>query len=92
MPSLKNNTFAYKKIRMENIALENLKTRRSIRKYQSDRMPAQKLIDQVIEAGTYAPTGMGMQSPIIVAVTNRSVRNHLSALNAAVMVGKRNSE
>lgn len=70
---------------MENIALENLKTRRSIRKYQSDRMPAQKLIDQVIEAGTYVPTGMGMQSPIIVAVTNRSVRNHLSALNAAVM-------
>ena len=50
-----------------------------------DRMPAEELIGQIIEAGTYAPTGRGMQSPRIVVVTDRTVRDRLSALNAAVM-------
>lgn len=66
-------------------ALEAMKTRRSVRAYDPERMPAQELLDQIIEAGTYAPTGMGKQSPIIVGVTNRSVRDRLSQLNAQVM-------
>jgi nitroreductase len=70
---------------MSNITLEDLKTRRSIRKYQSDKMPSEELIHQVVEAGTYAPTGMGMQSPIIIAVTNKATRDLLSKLNANVM-------
>lgn len=68
-----------------NAILENMKTRRSVRGYVPDRMPEQELIDQVIEAGTYAPTGMGMQSPVIVAVTNKTVRDRLSKLNAEVL-------
>ena len=68
-----------------NVVLDSLKTRRSIRGYDPDRMPAEELIGQIIEAGTYAPTGRGMQSPRIVAVTDRTVRDRLSALNAAVM-------
>lgn len=64
--------------------LENLKTRRSIRSYQ-DKMPEKELIEKVTEAGTYAPTGMGRQSPVIVAVTNKNVRDRLSRLNAKVM-------
>ena len=71
----------------ENVALENLKTRRAIRAYQ-DKMPDMKLIEQVTEAGTYAPTGMGRQSPIIVAVTDKAMRDRLSQLNAAVMGGE----
>ena len=67
-----------------NNALEVLKTRRAIRAYQ-DRMPEKELIAQIVEAGTYAPTGMGRQSPIIVAVTNREIRNRLSQLNASIM-------
>lgn len=67
-----------------NTIIENMKTRRSIRKYK-DEMPTQDIINQVIEAGTYAPSGMGMQSPIIVAVTDRSTRDRLSKLNAAIM-------
>ena len=39
----------------------------------------------MLEAGTYAPTGMGKQSPIIIAVTNKEVRDKISALNAKVM-------
>jgi len=68
-------------------ALEVLKNRRSIRKYTSE-MPPTELIDKVIEAGTYAPTGMGHQSPIIVAVTDKATRDKLSQLNAQVMGGK----
>ena len=49
--------------------LEALETRRSCRAYTSEPV-APELIDQIIKAGTYAPTGMGRQSPIIVAITN----------------------
>lgn len=66
-------------------ALDVLKTRRSVRSYKLDVIPTQELINQVIEAGTFAPTGMGRQSPIIVAVTNKRVRDKLSLLNAKVM-------
>lgn len=68
----------------ENKALEVLTTRRAIRAYQ-DRMPEKELIEKILEAGTYAPTGMGRQSPVIVAVTNKEIRNRLSRLNAQVM-------
>lgn len=68
-----------------NDVLECLKTRRSVRGYKPDMMPSDKLIAQVIEAGMYAPTGRGAQSPVIVAVTNKAVRDRLSQLNAAVL-------
>ena len=65
-------------------ALECMTTRRSCRAY-SDRMPSREVLERICEAGTYAPTGHGKQSPLIVAVTNREVRDRLSALNAKVM-------
>ena len=68
----------------QNETIENLKTRRSIRAY-TEQMPPKELLEQVIEAGTYAPTGKGNQSPIIVAVTDKTMRDSLSRLNAAVM-------
>ena len=64
--------------------LETIKSRRSIRKYKSDMVPQDKL-EKIIEAGTYAATGMGKQSPIIIAVTNKELRDKLSAMNAKVM-------
>ena len=64
-------------------ALECLKTRRSCRAY-SDRMPSCEVLERICEAGTYAPTGHGKQSPLIVAVTNKEVRDRLSAMNARV--------
>lgn len=67
-----------------NNTLEMLKTRRSIRYYQ-DRIPEKELLDKVLEAGTYAPTGRNNQAPIIVAVTNKEMRDKLSKLNAQVM-------
>ncbi|MBO7699918.1 MAG: nitroreductase [Eubacteriaceae bacterium] len=66
---------------------DNTLSRRSIRKF-TDEMVPDEVIEKIIQAGTYAPTGMGKQSPIIIAVTNREVRDKLSALNASVMGGK----
>ncbi len=65
-------------------ALNVLLTRRGIRNY-TDQVPSRELLEKVLEAGTYAPTGMGAQSPVIVAVTDRATRDRLSRLNAAVM-------
>ena len=64
--------------------LETIKSRRSIRKYKGDMVPQDKL-EKIIEAGTYAATGMGKQSPIIIAVTNKELRDKLSAMNAKIM-------
>ena len=64
--------------------LDKIKSRRSIRKYKGDMVPQDKL-EKIIEAGTYAATGMGKQSPIIIAVTNKELRDKLSAMNAKIM-------
>ena len=69
---------------MNNEVLKAMKTRRSIRKYKSDMIPQDRL-EKIIEAGTYAATGMGKQSPIIIAVTNKELRDKLSAMNAKIM-------
>lgn len=61
-----------------------IKSRRSIRGYKSDEIPADKLA-RILEAGTYAPTGRGKQSPQIIAVKDKAVRDKISALNAAIM-------
>ena len=64
--------------------LTTLKTRRSCRAYKPELIEEEKL-NLIIEAGTYAATGMGKQSPIIIAVTNKEMRDKLSRMNAAVM-------
>ena len=65
-------------------AMVNLLTRRSIRKYKPDMLP-REILARIIEAGTYAPTGKNQQSPIIIAVTNKALRDRMSQLNAAVL-------
>lgn len=64
--------------------LEVLKSRRSCRNFKPELIEDEKL-EKIIEAGTYAATGMGRQSPIIVAVTNREMRDRLSKMNARIM-------
>ncbi len=67
-----------------NEIIKNIVERRSIKKYKSDMVPSE-LIDEVLKAGTFAPTGMNKQSPIIIAITNKEVRDKLSKLNAKIM-------
>lgn len=69
-----------------NEALNAILTRRSVKAYKPE-MPPRELIDEVIKAGTYAPTGMNRQSPIIIAVTDKATRDRLSKLNARIMGG-----
>ena len=64
--------------------LNQIKTRRSVKKYKPDMVP-KEVIDQIMEAGFYAASGMNWQSPIIVAVTNKEVRDKLSEMNAKIM-------
>ena len=64
--------------------IKSIISRRSVKSYKPDAVPAE-LLDAVLEAGTYAPTGRNMQSPIIIAVTDKATRDKLSRLNAEVM-------
>lgn len=64
--------------------LTTLKTRRSCRAYKPDLIEEDKL-NPIIEAGTYAATGMGKQSPIIIAVTDKAMRDKLSKMNASFL-------
>ena len=64
--------------------LTTLKTRRSCRAFKPDLIEEDKL-NAILEAGTYAATGMGKQSPIILAVTDREMRDKLSKMNAAIL-------
>ena len=66
-----------------NEAMQNLLTRRSCRKYKPDMVP-QNVLDEILKAGTYAATGHGNQSPIMIAVTNKELRDKLSKLNAKI--------
>ena len=67
-----------------NAELQALKERRSVRKYKADMVP-QELIEQVIEAGLYAASGHGTQEVIIVAVTNKAVRDKLAQMNREIL-------
>ena len=67
-----------------NETMKTLIERHSCRNYKADPIPAE-ILDQILEAGTYAATGMGKQSPIMIAVTDKKTRDQLSKMNAAVM-------
>ena len=67
-----------------NESIKNMIERRSVRGYKPDMIPKEDL-DLILEAGTYAATGMGMQSPVIIAVTDKATRDQLSKMNADVM-------
>ena len=69
---------------MEKNFLSLIKTRRSVRAYKPQPVPSEAL-DAVLEAGTYAPTGGGRQSPTIIAITDPKYRQEIARLNAEVM-------
>jgi hypothetical protein len=66
-----------------NEVLRAIKERRSIRRFRAD-MPKKDDLDQIIEAGLYAANGRGKQATIIVAVTDKKVRDRLSAVNCSI--------
>ena len=67
-----------------NQVLDAIITRRSVRSYRPDPIP-EDVLERILTAGQYAATGMNRQSPIILAVTDKAVRDELSAMNAAIL-------
>lgn len=67
-----------------NEALNNLLTRRSCRKYKPQQITEAEL-NAVLEAGTYAPTGHGSQSPVMVVVQEPTLLRTVSEMNGKVM-------
>ena len=66
-----------------NEVLKQMKSRRSVRHYKSDMVP-DEMLEAVVAAGTEAASGMNRQTPVIVAVTNKEIRDRLSAVNAEI--------
>lgn len=64
--------------------MEKIVSRRSVRSFKPE-LPEKAVLDEIIKAGTYAATGMNRQSPIIISVTDKKVRDRLSAMNAGIM-------
>ncbi len=67
-----------------NTVIQELKERRSCKKYKDEMIPKED-IEEIIEAGLYAASGQGKQSPIILAITDKETRDQLSKMNAAIM-------
>ena len=65
--------------------LEAMKNRRSIRSYRKDLMIQEDVLQEILKTATYAPTGGGRQSPVIIAIKDKEMRDHISKLNAQIM-------
>ena len=66
-----------------NEIIKAMHERRSIRKFKPN-MPAKEDIEQIINAGLYAANGRGKQATITVAITNKDLRDKLSADNCRI--------
>ena len=70
-----------------NEAIKNLLERRSVRGYKKDLVPAE-VLDEILEAGKYAPSGMGQQKTLMVITQKPELVAKLSKMNADVMGAK----
>ena len=69
---------------MTNEVIQNIITRRSIKQYKDQQITDEEL-QTVLDAGLYAPSGMGMQSPVMVVVQDKDTMAQIVRMNAAVM-------
>ena len=67
-----------------NETIKNLKERRSCRNYKKEQIKDEEL-NEILLAGEYAPTGMGLQSPKMIVLQNKETIERLSKLNAKIM-------
>ena len=73
-----------------NSLLETIVERRTIRRYAPRQLDPQTL-QQILEAGLYAPTGGGRQSPVLLVCRDRAINEQLGRLNRTLF-GKANSD
>ncbi len=67
-----------------NETIKVLCERRSVRNYQEKQVP-KEILDLILKCGTYAPSGRGMQSAIIVAIQDKELINKIAKVNANIM-------
>lgn len=67
-----------------NQTIKDLEERRSIRKFKDEQIKEEEL-KQILEAGEYAPSGMGRQSAIMVVIQDKEIINKISKINARIM-------
>lgn len=67
-----------------NKVIENMKTRRSVRAF-ADTPVQREILDAVVEAGIYAPSGRNRQSAAIIAVTDADTLDKLRRVNAEIL-------
>ena len=60
-----------------NEIIRAMEERRSIRSFKPE-MPPKEVLQQIVEAGLYAASGKGQQAAIVVAVTNKALRDKLA--------------
>lgn len=65
-------------------AMETLINRRSCRAFEPHQIEREKL-EQILDAGMYAPSGMSRQPVRFVVVQNEAVREQLTRMNAEIM-------
>ncbi len=66
-----------------NEVIENIKSRRSVRKFKNDMLKSED-IKEIVNAGLYAPSGMNRQATITLAITNKELRDKLSKANCKI--------
>ena len=67
-----------------NEVIKALIERRSVRSYRPETVKEEELA-AILNAGLYAPSGMNRQPVVTVAVTDKAIRDTLSAMNGAVL-------
>ena len=63
--------------------MESILTRRSCRSYKPET-PPRALLEQIVEAGLYAASGKGLQTAVIVAITDKALRDRLMEMNRKI--------
>ena len=74
-----------------NDIIRAMEERRSIRSFKPE-MPPKEDIEQIIKAGLYAPSGRGEQATIILAVTNKKIRDMMSESNRLIAGMKKGTD
>lgn len=64
--------------------LEIIKQRRACRKFSSKPVEQEK-IKEVVEAGLLAPTGRNLQTPVVIAISDKKTRDELMKINRKIM-------
>lgn len=67
-----------------NEVLKAIRERRTCRQYRPEQVREEDL-QQILEAGTWAASGMGAQAATMVVVQDKETRDQLSRMNAAIM-------